>query len=94
VLNAHGVHGVRQMHMHTVEPSVPEPSLTEVEIAIGKLKRNKSLGNDQNPAELIKAGDETLHSEINKFIHSVWNKQESITVPVFKKGDKTDCNNY
>jgi hypothetical protein len=38
VLNVHGVHNVRQMDIHTAEPLVPEPSLVEVEIAIGKLK--------------------------------------------------------
>jgi hypothetical protein len=32
----HGVHYVRQMDIHTAEPLVPEPSLVEVEIAIGK----------------------------------------------------------
>jgi hypothetical protein len=35
---------------------VPEPSDSEVEMAIEKLKRNKSPGTDQIPAELIKAG--------------------------------------
>jgi hypothetical protein len=35
VLNIHGFHVVRQMDMHTAEPLVPEPSLVEVEIAIG-----------------------------------------------------------
>jgi hypothetical protein len=40
-------------------------------------------------------------SVIHKLINSVWNKEElpdqwkvSIIVPVNKKGDKTDCNNY
>jgi hypothetical protein len=47
------------------EPLVPEPSLVEVEIAIGKLERYKSLGTDQMPAKLIKARGETLHSEIH-----------------------------
>jgi hypothetical protein len=37
VLNVHGVHDVRQMDIHTAEPLVPEPSLVESEIAIGKL---------------------------------------------------------
>jgi hypothetical protein len=34
---------------------VPEPSAFEVEMAIEKLKRYKSPGIDQIPAELIKA---------------------------------------
>jgi hypothetical protein len=71
---------------------VPEPSLVEVEIATGKLKSYKSLGNDQIPAEMIKAGGETLCSEIHKLICSIWNKKElpqqwkeSIIVPIYKK---------
>jgi hypothetical protein len=79
---------------------VPEPSLVEVEITIGKSKSYKSPGTDQIPAELIKAGDETLCSEINILICSVWNQEElpqqwkeSIIIPIHKKGVKTDCNN-
>jgi hypothetical protein len=40
-------------------------------IAIGKLKRYNSLGTDQMPAKLIKAGVETLCSEIHKLICSI-----------------------
>jgi hypothetical protein len=101
VLNVHGVHDIRQMDIHTAEPLVPEPSLVEVEIAIGKLKSYKSPGTDNIAAELIKAGSETLYSEINRLICCIWNKEElpqqwkeSIIVPIHKKGDKTDCNNY
>jgi hypothetical protein len=43
VLNVYGVHDVRQMNIETDEPLVPEPSLVEVETAIGKLKSYKSL---------------------------------------------------
>jgi hypothetical protein len=45
--NVHGAGGVRQTEMHTAEPFVPELSASEVEVAIGKLKRYKSLGADQ-----------------------------------------------
>jgi hypothetical protein len=38
------------------EPLVPDPSPFEVEIAIEKLKRYKSPGSDQIPADLIQAG--------------------------------------
>jgi hypothetical protein len=89
VLNVHGVHDVRQMDIHTAEPLVPKPSLVEVEIAIGKLKSYKSPGTDQIPAELIKAGGETLCSEIHRLICCIWNKEElpqqwkeSIIVPI------------
>jgi hypothetical protein len=37
VLNVHGVHNVRQKDIQMPEPLVPEPSLVEVEIVIGKL---------------------------------------------------------
>jgi hypothetical protein len=89
------------MDIHTAEPLVPEPSLVEVEIAIGKLKSYKSPGNDNIPAELIEAGSETLYTEIHRLICCIWNKEElphqwkeSVIVPIYKKGDKTDCNNY
>jgi hypothetical protein len=89
------------MDIHTAEPLVPEPSLVDVKTAIGKLKSYKSPGTDQIQAELIKAGGETLCSEMHKLICSVWNMEEfpqqwkeSIIEPIHKKGDKTDCKNY
>jgi hypothetical protein len=73
-----------------------------VKISVGKLKKiYKSPGTHQIPAELIKADGEILCSEIHKLIRPIWNKEElsqqwkeSIIVPIHKKGDKTDCNNY
>jgi hypothetical protein len=68
VLNIHGVHEVELMDIHTTEPPVPEPSLVEVETAIGILKRYKSPGTDQILAKMIKAGSKTLKSEIYNYI--------------------------
>jgi hypothetical protein len=100
LLNVHGVNDVRQTKINTAEPLVPEPSSFEVEVAIEKLKRYKSLGSDKIPAELIQAGENSLCSEIHKLINFSWNKEglpeqwkESIIVPIYKKGDKTDCCN-
>jgi hypothetical protein len=56
VINVHGLHDVRQTDIHMAEPLVPEPSLVELEIVIGKLKSCKSTYTDNIPAELIKAG--------------------------------------
>ena len=99
ILNVHGVNDVRQTEIHTAEPLVPEPSASDVDLAIEKLKSHKSLGIDQILAELIKARGKTIHCAIHKLIIAIWNKEElpgewkeSIIVPLYKKGDKTDCN--
>jgi hypothetical protein len=65
------------------------------------LKSYKPPCTDQTLAKLIKAGGEILCSEIHKLICSVSNEEElpqqwkeSIIIPIPKKGEKTDCNNY
>ena len=40
----HGVKDAGQAGIHTSEPLVPEPSVSEVELAIDKLKSHKSPG--------------------------------------------------
>jgi len=59
LLNVHGFMNVGQAGIHTAEPLVPEPSVLEIELAIGKLKSHKSPGIDEILAELIKAGGGT-----------------------------------
>jgi hypothetical protein len=100
LLSAHGANEFWQTEMYTAEPLVPEQNVFEVEMAAEKLKRYKSPGIDQTPAQLITARGGTVHSEIHNLVHSVWNKEEfptrwkvSINVPIHKKGNKTDCSN-
>jgi hypothetical protein len=101
MLNVYAVNYDKQTEIHTAESLVPEFNSSQVEMAIEKIKRHKSPGTDQIPAELIKAGGRAIRSEIHKLINSIWNKEElpeqwkeSIIVPIYKKSDKTDCSNY
>jgi hypothetical protein len=93
--NVYGDNDVRHTEIHTAEPLA-----FEVEMDIEKLKRYKSPGTDHIPTKLIKARGRTIFSEVHKLINSIRNKdklpeqwKESI-VPIYKKGDKTDCSNY
>jgi hypothetical protein len=65
------------------------------------LKRYKSPGIELIPAELIQTESNTLCSVIHNLINCIWNKEElleqwkeSVTVPIYMKGDKTDCSDY
>ena len=80
---------------------MPEPSSSEFELTIERLTNHKSPVIDQIQVELIKAGGKTILCEIYKLIISIWNKEElpeewkeSIIVPIYTKGDKTDYINY
>ena len=71
LFNVHGFKDVGQAEIRTAEPRVPDPSASEVELAIDKLKSHKSPGIDQIQAELIKVGGRTLCLEIHKLITSI-----------------------
>jgi len=95
------VNDVRQPDIHTAEPLVTVPSVSVVALVIEKLKSHKLPRIDQIPAELVKAGGTKTRCEIHKLIISIWNKEElpeewkvSIILPIYKKGDKTQCSNY
>jgi hypothetical protein len=67
----HNVSDVRQIEVHTAEPLVPGPSHLQIEFAIADLKKRKSPGSYQIPAELIQAGGEILLSVFHKHSNSV-----------------------
>jgi hypothetical protein len=62
--------------VHIAEPLVPELSTFEVETAIVKLRRYKSPGIDQIPAELIQTRGETLCFVNHKVINSIQSKEK------------------
>ena len=71
LFSVHGVSDIRQTEIYSRTTSA-----CEFEMAIGKLKRQKSPCIDQFPAEIIKAGGRTIHSETHELINSIWNKEE------------------
>jgi hypothetical protein len=101
LLNVHRVSDDRQIEIHTAEPLITDSSPFEIETAVAKFKHYKSPGSDEILAELIQACGETFQYEMHKPINSIWNKEElpdqrkeSVIVPIYKKGNKTDCSNY
>jgi hypothetical protein len=78
--------------MHTAGPLSPEPRAFQFQMAVGNLKQTAS-GVDQIAAELIKAVNKKISSEIRKEeLPAQW--KEPNFVPFYKKGDKTDFINY
>jgi len=85
----------------TAEQFLEPPTYDEVRESISRLKDHKSPGEDNIPAELIKAAGHTLWTRLHQIITSVWEKEElpedwlvGLLVPIHKKGSKTDCKNY
>ena len=92
LFNVHVIQDVGQLEIHTAEPQVPEPSASDFELAIDKLKSHKSPGIDQIPADVIKAGGRTIFLEIHKLITFIRKKdklpeewKESIILHIHKK---------
>ena len=90
-------------YVYFVMRLVPEPSAFEVEMVIEKLKRNISAGINQTPANCLKQGVEQFaRRSINLLIifrlrRNCLKSEErrgSIIVPIYKTGDKTECNKY
>ena len=100
LLKVHRVN-VIQTEIHTTGPLIPEPCAFEVKIAIEKLIWYETPSINKITAEFIQAGGKEICSDIHKCINSKWKKKElpqqqkqSITVPIYKKGDKTDSSAY
>jgi hypothetical protein len=60
LLHVYEVSDVRQMKIYSAEPLAPEPSSSDVEIIVAKLRKYKWPSTDQIPTEFIKGEVETL----------------------------------
>ena len=79
----------------------PEPTLEEIKSIIQKLKNNTSPGIDSLNSELFKCGGDEVYKAMYELILLIWRQEKmpeqwnkAIIVPIHKKGDKKDCNNY
>lgn len=76
-------------------------TLQEVQEVIKELKNGKAPGKDRLTTEMFKNLGEKGLVILAKIYNKTWAKEQipndwkkSIIVPIFKKGDKYDCNNY
>ena len=84
LLSVHGVNDVRQTEIHTEEPLVSEPSAFEVELAVQNLKRHRSPGIDQIPAELINPYPTSFPYGNGMVLHFYQQQESSTTKTVHK----------
>src|ERR1700733_229235 len=73
----------------------------EIEMAIKNLKTKKAPGEDNITAEMIQAGGDCSTEMLHTLYYQIYRSKEcpkdwgkAIIVPIHKKGDKTECNNY
>jgi hypothetical protein len=75
VLNLLGVMMIGRLK-YSRDSLVPETRVFDVEMFTEKLKRHKSPGIDEIPAQFNKANNIKIRSESHKLINSIWNKEE------------------
>ena len=73
----------------------------EVEIAVASLKKGKSAGVDNIPAELVQAGGETMIAVLTEICNRIWRTVEwpttwtqSLIITLPKKGNLQLCQKY
>ena len=76
-------------------------SKREIETALKQLKKNSAPGIDKISTEILTLTSEATVSWMKALADQIWKEEavprdwkNQITIPVFKKGQKSDCNNY
>lgn len=72
-----------------------------IDTSIRRLKRGKAAGHDGITAEMLKSMGERGQELLAKICNLAWKEAKipedwkvGVVVPIFKKGDKRECNNY
>ena len=83
------------------QQEIEPPTYNEVCHIINNLKVNKASGSDGISPELIRYGGRTLKQRLYKLISKIWDEErvpdqwnEGIIYPIFKRGDRLNCDNY
>lgn len=73
----------------------------ETKDALRKTKNGKAAGEDGISAEMLKKGGPVIIRWLTRIFQQAWTMEKvpkdwerNIIVPLYKKGDSTDCNNY
>ena len=80
---------------------INHPILRKVDAAVQSLKKGKSAGVDNNPAELVQAGGEDVITALTTIYNKIWQTGEwptpwtqSLVIALPKKGNLHQCQNY
>ena len=91
-----------ELPLHRIEEETPEISMAEVAHAVNQLKRSKAVGYDGISAEEIQAAASDKGLEVMlDLCRNIWKEEQipndwkrAVIVPIYKKKDKIECNNY
>ena len=79
------------------------PSTEELVSAVGKLQKGKAGGRSGILPEMVKAGcdDVEFRNLLLDLVHTAWREQkvpkewaDAVLIPIPKKGDLSNCNNW
>ena len=78
-----------------------KPTLKEISQILSKLKNSRAPGEDGIPAALYKSCLSVLLEPLHSIISAAWDQEicpedwgKSIILPLYKKGDQSECGNY
>lgn len=81
--------------------NLDSPTSSEIEEGLRWLKRNKAAGPDGLSPSLFKEGGQVIVQELTSLLQCIWETErvpqdwcKSVVVPIFKKGDRTSCENH
>ena len=81
-----------------LEPDILE---CEIQLALGRITKNKASGGDGFPVELFQILKDDVFKVLHSICQQIWKPQEwpqdwkrSVFIPVPKKGNAKECSNY